>query len=93
MHIGFPQRISLSTLRVFSAPAKGDLSAVRGRSAADHHGNSSWVRMELFAPSHCAQDVLSEVLRVYPLLKLKVFVDDIKLHVWYKNKIEVIIDR
>ena len=68
---------------------------MRGRSAADQHGNSSWVKME-------PQDVLSEVLKVYPLLKLKVFVDDMQLHVWCKkqaqtccskSKIEVIIDR
>ena len=31
------------------------------------------------------QDAMSEVLKVYPPLKLKVFADDVRLHVWNKN--------
>ena len=46
--------------------------------APKHHGHSPLVAMELLASSHCVQpDALSEVVKVYLPMKLKVFVDDI----------------
>ena len=42
----------------------------------DYHGHLLWVDMELFVYSHCvAKDALSEVMKVYTPMKLKVLVD------------------
>ena len=75
----FPAANAQGTLLVLSAPAKGDIRRLCGRSAADHHGTSSCIEVELSASSDCAPGrVERKVLKVYPLLKLKALADDVR---------------
>ena len=49
-----------------------------GGAAWDHHGHLAGVKVELFAFLRIVlQDALSVVTKIYPPLKLRVFVDDI----------------
>ena len=50
---------------------------MRGRAAHDHHGNLARVQVELLALRIVLQDALSEVTKIYPSSKLRVFKDDI----------------
>ena len=46
------------------------------RFVTDHHGHPVKVQVQLFLLRIVLQDALSEVTKIYPPLKLRVFVDD-----------------
>ena len=50
------------------------------------YSHRSMVEMVRSALRNVMQDAMSEVLKVYAQLKLKVYVDEIKIHVWEKNQ-------
>ena len=57
-----------------------------GCATSDPHSCSSWVEVELPTFRRVLQDALSEVMKVYPPLKLKVFVADIAAFMEQRNK-------
>ena len=60
---------------------------MRGGAAPDHHGHLARVQVELLAFTRIVlQEALSEVTKIYPSLKLRVFVDDITALVKGRNK-------
>ena len=83
-HFGFPRKI----LRVLCGYFEHQRRLMCGRAAADHHDHLARVKVELLRI--VLQDALSEVTKIYPPLKLIVFVDDItallkgKIKMWRK---------
>ena len=63
----------------FTAPAKGDPRGMRGGPAADHHGYSSQIKVELCASANCVAGRFERNDQV-------VSVDDIKLHFCRTNQ-------
>ena len=50
---------------------------MRRGAAPNHHGHPPWLEMERLLLRSVLQDALSEVVKVHPPTKLKVFVDNI----------------
>ena len=77
----------MCAVRVLRASETRAVRRVRRGAPPDHHGHSPWVEVELPAPfSAVLQVALSEVMKVCPSLKLKVFVEDITVFMEGRNK-------
>ena len=84
-HFSFPEDFA-GALRFFRAPEEGAVRRMCGRTVANHRGilpGSEWSCLILRI---LLQDALSEVLKIYPPLKLRVFVDDNTAPVKGRNK-------
>ena len=64
--------------RVLRAPEASAVRRMCCRAATDHHGHLAKVKVELLAPTYCH--------KIYPPLKLRVFVGDITALVMGRNK-------
>ena len=82
-----PKENIAGAVRLFRAPEEGAVRRMRGGAAPDHHGHPARVLVELLAFTRIVlQEALSEVTKIYPSLKLRVFVDDTTALVKGRNK-------
>ena len=82
MHCAFPQTNYPGDQR----QRRGVPRAMCGGPAADNHSYPSRREVLVVILRIVMQDALSEVVKLYPQLKLNAYVDDMKVHVWAKNQ-------
>ena len=86
VHFGFPQRILTVLCHYFHHQGRVIIEGCVAdplQTITAILAGSGWSRLLL---SIVLQDAVSEVLKVHPPSKLKVFVDDIRLNYWGKNE-------
>ena len=80
-----PKKDLAGAVRSFRAPGASAVRRMCGGAAPDHHGHLARVQVELFAFAYCSCDERSHK-KIFPSLKLGLFVDAITTLVKGRNK-------
>ena len=83
-----PDKDLAGAVRVLRSPEESAVRRMCGGAAPDHHGHVAIIEVELLVSAHWfLQDALSELIKIYPPLKLRVFADNITALLIGKNKV------